>query len=108
MTLDPPLLLLPVQYGSAKDPVNMAGMVAANVVRGDMPVAQWDDLKAIRAEPNSMLLDVREVGGGWRGRGGRKGVYSAGYARGRWGVEGVRREEREERCLFCWMWERWV
>lgn len=26
------------QYGSAKDAVNFAGMVASNVLRGDMPV----------------------------------------------------------------------
>ncbi len=31
------------QFGSAKDAVNFAGMVAANVVRGDMPVTHWDD-----------------------------------------------------------------
>ena len=29
------------QYGSAKDAVNFAGMVAANVLRGDMPVRGW-------------------------------------------------------------------
>ena len=42
------------QFGSAKDPVNFAGMVAANVVRGDMPLAHWD------CSGNSFLLDVRE------------------------------------------------
>ena len=26
------------QYGSAKDPVNFSGMVAADVLRGDMPI----------------------------------------------------------------------
>ena len=30
------------QFGSAKDPVNFAGMVAADVLRGDMPLAHWD------------------------------------------------------------------
>ena len=30
------------QFGSAKDPVNFAGMVAANVLRGDMPLSHWD------------------------------------------------------------------
>ena len=30
------------QFGSAKDPVNFAGMVAADVLRGDMPVSHWD------------------------------------------------------------------
>ena len=43
------------QFGSAKDPVNFAGMVAANVLRGDMPVNHWD---AARSE---FLLDVRET-----------------------------------------------
>jgi rhodanese-related sulfurtransferase len=43
------------QFGAAKDPVNMAGMLAANALRGDAPLAHWDqvDLK------NSFLLDVR-------------------------------------------------
>ena len=30
------------QFGSAKDPVNFAGMVAADVIRGDMPITHWD------------------------------------------------------------------
>src|SRR5271166_4885759 len=30
------------QFGSAKDPVNFAGMVAADVLRGDMPLTHWD------------------------------------------------------------------
>ncbi len=42
------------QFGSAKDPVNFAGMVAANVLRGDMPLAHWD------SADNAFLLDVRE------------------------------------------------
>ena len=40
-------------FGSAKDPVNFAGMMAANVLRGDMPVAHWDSVG------NAFLLDVR-------------------------------------------------
>jgi NADPH-dependent 2,4-dienoyl-CoA reductase/sulfur reductase-like enzyme/rhodanese-related sulfurtransferase len=40
-------------YGSAKDPVNFAGMIAANILRGDMPVVHWDSLDG------SFLLDVR-------------------------------------------------
>jgi NADPH-dependent 2,4-dienoyl-CoA reductase/sulfur reductase-like enzyme/rhodanese-related sulfurtransferase len=43
------------QYGSAKDPVNLAGMVAANFLRGDVPTVYWEDLP--RAEV--FLLDVR-------------------------------------------------
>ena len=32
------------QFGGAKDPVNIAGMVAANVMRGDAPVVHWNDM----------------------------------------------------------------
>ena len=42
------------QFGSAKDPVNFAGMVAANVLRDDMPISHWDSLDG------AFLLDVRE------------------------------------------------
>jgi NADPH-dependent 2,4-dienoyl-CoA reductase/sulfur reductase-like enzyme/rhodanese-related sulfurtransferase len=44
------------QFGMAKDPVNLAGMVAANVVRGDVSLANWNDLP----ECGAFLLDVRE------------------------------------------------
>jgi NADPH-dependent 2,4-dienoyl-CoA reductase/sulfur reductase-like enzyme/rhodanese-related sulfurtransferase len=40
-------------YGSAKDPVNFAGMVAGDVLRGDMPIVHWDSVG------NGFLLDVR-------------------------------------------------
>ena len=30
------------QFGSAKDPVNFAGMAAANALSGDMPLIHWD------------------------------------------------------------------
>ncbi len=42
------------QFGSAKDAVNYAGMVAADVLRGDMPVAHWDGIEG------AFLLDVRQ------------------------------------------------
>jgi NADPH-dependent 2,4-dienoyl-CoA reductase/sulfur reductase-like enzyme/rhodanese-related sulfurtransferase len=42
------------QFGSAKDPVNFAGMVAADVLRGDMPLSHWD------CADKAFLLDVRE------------------------------------------------
>jgi rhodanese-related sulfurtransferase len=42
------------QFGSAKDPVNYAGMVAADVLRGDMPIAHWDGIDG------AFLLDVRQ------------------------------------------------
>jgi NADPH-dependent 2,4-dienoyl-CoA reductase/sulfur reductase-like enzyme/rhodanese-related sulfurtransferase len=40
-------------FGTGKDPVNFAGMIAANILRGDMPVCHWDSLD------NDFLLDVR-------------------------------------------------
>jgi NADPH-dependent 2,4-dienoyl-CoA reductase/sulfur reductase-like enzyme/rhodanese-related sulfurtransferase len=42
------------QYGSAKDPVNFSGMVAADVLRGDMPVSHWHEID------DGIILDVRE------------------------------------------------
>jgi NADPH-dependent 2,4-dienoyl-CoA reductase/sulfur reductase-like enzyme/rhodanese-related sulfurtransferase len=42
------------QFGSAKDPVNFAGMVAADVLHGDMPLVHWDTART------GFLLDVRE------------------------------------------------
>lgn len=43
------------QFGTAKDPVNIAGMLASNHLSGDAPLAQWNqmDLK------KSFILDVR-------------------------------------------------
>ena len=46
------------QFGTAKDPVNVAGMIAANVMRGDAPVAHWKDVFEYKA----LILDVREPG----------------------------------------------
>ena len=40
-------------FGSAKDPVNFAGMVAADVLCGDMPLCHWDSVD------HGFLLDVR-------------------------------------------------
>ena len=40
-------------FGSAKDPVNFAGMVAADILRGDMPQCHWGSFD------NGFLLDVR-------------------------------------------------
>jgi NADPH-dependent 2,4-dienoyl-CoA reductase/sulfur reductase-like enzyme/rhodanese-related sulfurtransferase len=44
------------QFGASKDPVNLAGMLAENVLNGDMPVADW--LEVDRTD--ALLLDVRE------------------------------------------------
>ena len=40
-------------FGSAKDPVNFAGMVAADVLRDDMPLSHWNSVDG------ALLLDVR-------------------------------------------------
>lgn len=40
-------------FGSAKDPVNFAGMVAADTLRGDMPQCHW------KTADDAFLLDVR-------------------------------------------------
>ena len=44
------------QFGAAKDPINLAGMIASNVLNGDHPVAHWRDLDLERVH----LIDVRE------------------------------------------------
>jgi rhodanese-related sulfurtransferase len=44
------------QYGAAKDPVNVCGMIAANAVRGDVELADWSSLSSTTA----LILDVRE------------------------------------------------
>jgi NADPH-dependent 2,4-dienoyl-CoA reductase/sulfur reductase-like enzyme/rhodanese-related sulfurtransferase len=46
------------QFGSAKDPVNIAGMIAANVVRRDVALAHWEAVPGSSA----LILDVREPG----------------------------------------------
>jgi NADPH-dependent 2,4-dienoyl-CoA reductase/sulfur reductase-like enzyme/rhodanese-related sulfurtransferase len=46
-------------FSSAKDPVNLAGMVAQNVLNGDMPVIQWHELAALDPH-DSLILDVRD------------------------------------------------
>ncbi|MCF8110742.1 MAG: FAD-dependent oxidoreductase [Desulfobacteraceae bacterium] len=45
-------------YGSAKDPVNMAGYVASNLIKGDLEKINWDEIKDIDPE-KEVLLDVR-------------------------------------------------
>jgi rhodanese-related sulfurtransferase len=49
------------QYGSAKDPVNMAGFVAANAMRGDVDLSHWDEWLARRDSGHELpaVLDVR-------------------------------------------------
>ena len=44
------------QFGAAKDPVNLAGMIAANHLDGDMPLAEWRRL----GSDGEVVVDVRE------------------------------------------------
>jgi NADPH-dependent 2,4-dienoyl-CoA reductase/sulfur reductase-like enzyme/rhodanese-related sulfurtransferase len=46
------------QYGAAKDPVNLAGMIARNALAGDMPLADWGRI----GDTAAMIVDVREPG----------------------------------------------
>ncbi|MGV3661447.1 MAG: FAD-dependent oxidoreductase [Prosthecobacter sp.] len=43
------------QFGAAKDALNYAGFIAANHLRGDLPLAHWDTLPQ-----GAFLLDVRD------------------------------------------------
>jgi NADPH-dependent 2,4-dienoyl-CoA reductase/sulfur reductase-like enzyme/rhodanese-related sulfurtransferase len=45
------------QFGAAKDPINLAGMIAANYLRHDLPLAAWEAL----GETAAQILDVRSV-----------------------------------------------
>jgi NADPH-dependent 2,4-dienoyl-CoA reductase/sulfur reductase-like enzyme/rhodanese-related sulfurtransferase len=44
------------QFGGAKDPVNYAGMIASNSLRGDEPLADWKQL----LPESAVLVDVRD------------------------------------------------
>ncbi len=46
-------------YSSAKDPVNMAGFVAENILHKRLTVVAWD--KVGKLGPNDVLIDVRSV-----------------------------------------------
>lgn len=50
------------QYGSAKDPVNMAGFVAAGMVRGDHPITHRQLLLTDPTAQEWFVLDVRTAG----------------------------------------------
>jgi NADPH-dependent 2,4-dienoyl-CoA reductase/sulfur reductase-like enzyme/rhodanese-related sulfurtransferase len=45
------------QFGAAKDVVNIGGMAASNILRGDIPTVHWDDINF----SENYLLDVREA-----------------------------------------------
>jgi len=45
------------QFGSAKDPVNLAGMIAVNHLEGRMPLADWQTI----GSAGHLVLDVRDA-----------------------------------------------
>jgi len=44
-------------YSSAKDPVNIAGFVAANMLKGDVKVSYWDEIDQYNKD--GVIIDVR-------------------------------------------------
>ena len=51
-------------FGSAKDPVNFAGMVAGNLLRGDMPITHWDGASRGSSSTCAIPGARRRVGSG--------------------------------------------
>jgi NADPH-dependent 2,4-dienoyl-CoA reductase/sulfur reductase-like enzyme/rhodanese-related sulfurtransferase len=47
-------------YSSAKDPVNMAGFVASNILKGDMDTIHWDELGSLDKNGH-VLIDLRNT-----------------------------------------------
>lgn len=45
-------------FSSAKDPVNMAGYVASNILKGDVSIYHWNELPE-REKEDAVLIDVR-------------------------------------------------
>jgi rhodanese-related sulfurtransferase len=46
-------------YSSAKDPVNMAGFAASNLLKGDVKNIYWSDIKGLDPEKD-VLIDLRD------------------------------------------------
>lgn len=46
-------------FGSAKDPVNMAGYVIENMMNGLVKTFHWHDIDKISKDPDAFLLDTR-------------------------------------------------
>ncbi|MGF7060167.1 DsrE/DsrF/DrsH-like family protein [Brassicibacter mesophilus] len=46
-------------FSSAKDPVNMAGFTAENILNGDMDVIHWHEMDKLDKD-NTIIVDVRE------------------------------------------------
>ncbi len=45
-------------YSSAKDPINIAGFVASNMLKGDIEVAHWNELETVE-DDETVLVDLR-------------------------------------------------
>lgn len=76
------------QYGSAKDVLNLIGMVAANNIRGDHPIAHWDEMERVYAEVEAgtaVLVDVREPSEVARGTADKALNYPLSTLRGKMG-----------------------
>lgn len=54
-------------YSSAKDPVNMAGFMIANLESGKVQQFHWNDVEGLPHDGSAVLLDVRTVGEYQRG-----------------------------------------
>lgn len=55
-------------FNSAKDPVNIAGYTAENILKGDLEMVNYDDFWQFVEENNAVILDVRtskEFAGGY-------------------------------------------
>lgn len=51
------------QFGAAKDPINMAGFVASDLLRGEYPQVHVEDLEGLLSAPEpAFLVDVRTPG----------------------------------------------
>jgi len=53
-------------FGSAKDPVNLAGMIALNILEGKVKPVHWDNIEKLNDE--TFILDVRAKGEQLSGR----------------------------------------
>ncbi|MCK5039193.1 MAG: FAD-dependent oxidoreductase, partial [Thermoplasmata archaeon] len=47
-------------FSSGKDPVNMAGFVASNILRGDVEMVYWDEIDVLLERENTVFIDVRD------------------------------------------------
>lgn len=47
--------------GSAKSPINLAGMIGQDMVEGLITTAQWSELPSLAEDPDVFVLDVRKA-----------------------------------------------